>query len=189
MVNLLICEKITDGIQYRELHRSELQKFRDIDRREEVFHIYYHRNGSLVLEEEYYDVPHWTEAQQDEFIHHLRNLYDAGGTVFGAFEQETCVGMASLASRFLGPNQELLNLNGFWVSQASRQQGVATTLLQMTIDKAKELGGKGLYVSATPSKNTVEYYMNRGFQLADVVDPQLFELEPEDIHLILRFEQ
>ena len=51
------------------------------------------------------------------------------------------------------------------------------------LEKAKELGAKKLYISATPSENTVNYYSRLGCALATEIDSELFALEPEDIHL------
>ena len=51
------------------------------------------------------------------------------------------------------------------------------------IDKAKFLGGEKLYISATPSENTVNFYMNNGAILAKESDKELYEMEPDDIHL------
>lgn len=62
--------------------------------------------------------------------------------------------------------------------------GVGKTLVELVKKKAKEMGAKKLYVSATPSKNTVHFYLNRGFDLAEEVNERLYELEPEDIHMI-----
>lgn len=41
-----------------------------------------------------------------------------------------------------------------------------------------------VYVSATPSENTIHYYPRRGCVLAHQPDPELLALEPEDIHLV-----
>jgi hypothetical protein len=41
-----------------------------------------------------------------------------------------------------------------------------------------------LYISATPSQNTVDFYLKRGCQVTGDPDPELWELEPEDIHLV-----
>ena len=49
--------------------------------------------------------------------------------------------------------------------------------------KARELGAGSLYVSATPSENTVDYYRHLGCVVTREVDPELYALEPEDIHL------
>jgi hypothetical protein len=42
-----------------------------------------------------------------------------------------------------------------------------------------------MYVSATPSLNTVRFYQSLGCRLTELVDPDLFKEEPEDIHLEL----
>jgi N-acetylglutamate synthase-like GNAT family acetyltransferase len=52
-------------------------------------------------------------------------------------------------------------------------------------NKARDLGAKKLYVSATPSLNTITFYQNRGFKLTKDVNQELFEKEPEDIHMEL----
>ena len=39
-------------------------------------------------------------------------------------------------------------------------------------------------MSSTPSESAVGFYRSRGFRLTSPL-PELFELEPEDIHLIL----
>jgi hypothetical protein len=51
------------------------------------------------------------------------------------------------------------------------------------VAKARELGARRLYISATPSENTVRFYLRRGCRVTDDVDAALFALEPEDIHL------
>jgi N-acetylglutamate synthase-like GNAT family acetyltransferase len=57
------------------------------------------------------------------------------------------------------------------------------TLFEKAVAKARELGARRLYISSTPSENTVRFYLLRGARLADDLDAALFELEPEDIHL------
>jgi len=54
-----------------------------------------------------------------------------------------------------------------------------------TMAKARQLGARKLYISATPSKNRVDFYMHLGCRLTSQIDPKLYELEPEDIHLEL----
>jgi hypothetical protein len=41
-----------------------------------------------------------------------------------------------------------------------------------------------LYVSATSTENTVNFYLQRGCVLAQRPDPELLALEPDDIHLV-----
>jgi hypothetical protein len=52
------------------------------------------------------------------------------------------------------------------------------------VARARELGARQLYVSATPSENTVRFYLRLGCRVTDDVDATLFNLEPEDIHLV-----
>ena len=49
--------------------------------------------------------------------------------------------------------------------------------------RARELGARRLYISSTPSENTVRFYLRRGARVTNEVDAALFALEPEDIHL------
>src|SRR5262249_18523892 len=69
------------------------------------------------------------------------------------------------------------------VSRRYRHVGVGRTLFDMVVRRAAELGARRLYISATPSENTVKFYLRRGCRVTDDVDAALFQLEPEDIHL------
>jgi hypothetical protein len=40
-----------------------------------------------------------------------------------------------------------------------------------------------MVVSATPSDNTVRFYLSRGFRPTAEPLAELFELEPEDVHM------
>jgi hypothetical protein len=42
-----------------------------------------------------------------------------------------------------------------------------------------------MYVSASSSRSTVDFYLRRGMRLAQPPDPALAALEPADIHLEL----
>ena len=51
-------------------------------------------------------------------------------------------------------------------------------------ESAKQLGAKQLYISATPSRRTVDFYMKHGAQpLKKNQINNYWQLEPEDIHL------
>ena len=54
----------------------------------------------------------------------------------------------------------------------------------MDLDRmAVEGGDSEIVVSATPSQNTVRFYMARGYKPMAEPFPELLEREPEDIHL------
>jgi N-acetylglutamate synthase-like GNAT family acetyltransferase len=69
------------------------------------------------------------------------------------------------------------------VSRSVRGKGLGRILFEKAAMRARKLGAERLYVSATPSENTVDFYQHLGCKVTDEVDAGLFELEPEDIHL------
>ncbi|MHA2249158.1 MAG: GNAT family N-acetyltransferase [Candidatus Kariarchaeaceae archaeon] len=172
-------------MEYRLMEKEELNRASELDRREVIKHIYYYRDGKLDLVEEYWDVPEWSNKKKEQIIQYLVDTHDAGGVVYGAFTGSKVAGIASLDKNFIGSKKDQLNLAGLWVSRDYRKQGVANQLVKIVKEKARAWGAKKLYVSATPSKNTVDFYMNLGFRLAEEIDRILFDKEPEDIHMDL----
>lgn len=170
----------------RLFQREEIPLLWQIDRREIVENIYYLRDGELVLKPEYFDIQGWPPGEAELYTPMLLDCYDRGGTFWGAFENDTLVGAAILESKFIGSQQDTLQLKFLHVSRDHRKQGIASTLFNLAATKAKALGAKKLYISATPSENTINYYRRLGCILAEEVDPELFALEPEDIHFEYR---
>ena len=111
------------------------------------------------------------------------DCYDRDGIFWGAFENGVLVGVAILERQFIGSRLDTLQLKFLHISRDCRKQGLGTRLFNLAVEKARELGAKKLYIFATPSENTVNYYLRLGCVLAREIDPELFSLEPEDIHL------
>ncbi len=170
-------------MEIRELGRDEVEMLWTIDRAEVIDRIYHHEGGALVLRPERYDMRGWPpgEPERDQVI--LLDCHDQGGTFYGAFEDETLVGAAVLESRFIGRQRDQLQLKFLHVGRAHRRTGLGRTLFERAVARARALGARRLYVSATPSENTVHFYLRRGCRVTDDVDAALFELEPDDIHL------
>jgi GNAT superfamily N-acetyltransferase len=76
-----------------------------------------------------------------------------------------------------------LQLLYLYVSRSVRGQGVGTALLAEAVEAARILGANALYISATPTENTVNFYFHRGASLIAEPDPDLFAAEPDDVHL------
>ena len=57
------------------------------------------------------------------------------------------------------------------------------SLFEMACVMARRWGARRLYISATPSENTVNFYIRLGCFVTDEPDAELFAFEPEDIHL------
>ena len=168
----------------RLLERHEVSDVWSIDRAEIVENVYVLRNGGLVLEPEHHDARGWPDGEPEHYGPLLLDCFDHGGTCYGAFEGATLVGAAVLESRPIGAARDQLQLKFLHVCQRRRRAGTGRALFEKSAARARELGARRLYVSATPSENTIDFYLHRGCRLVDEVDPVLFELEPEDIHLV-----
>lgn len=167
----------------RLLQREEIPLIWQIDRREVIENVYHLRAGKLVLEPEHYDMQGWPPGEAEQYTPILLDCYDRGGFFWGAFENNVLIGVSVLESKFIGSEQDMLQLKFLHISHACRGQGIGTKLFNVAAEKARALGAQKLYISATPSEHTVDYYMRLGSVLSAEPDPGLFALEPEDIHL------
>ena len=112
----------------------------------------------------------------------LYEAFDRGGAFFAAFEDDQLVGVAVLDTVWRTARGDLLQLEFLHVSRDYRGRGLGGRLFSNSI-AARERGARGLYISATPSENTIRFYQRRGSVVMALPDAQLFALEPEDIHL------
>ena len=169
-------------LTFRELSRNEVESVWNIDRREVIDHVYYFENGALVLKPEHYDMQGWNPHEAEHYTSILLDCFDRGGWFCGAFEDEKLVGVAVLDNKFIGRDKDQLQLKFLHVSRDYRGKGLGKNLFQMAAEKARELEAKQMYISATPSENTVNFYLRLGAVVTKEPDPELFAFEPEDIH-------
>jgi len=172
-------------LKIRTIRRSEIEKIKNIDRREIVDKIYYLDGGQLKLKNEFYNIKSWEVSELERNIEHLYKIYDKHGYLVGYFERDKLVGVAALDSEFIGENRDYLQLYFLHVDSKYRGAGIGNKLLKKVIIRAKKLMAKKLYISATPSQNTIDFYINIGCQLVSEPNPALYQLEPRDIHLEL----
>jgi N-acetylglutamate synthase-like GNAT family acetyltransferase len=168
-------------MEIRALRRNEIEKVRGITRNEVVEQVYYFVDGSLVLRDEFHDMKGWNASELDRCVSRIYDIYDRNGILLGAFVKNRLVGVSVLDSEFIGKDK--LQLYFHHVDNNYRHRGVGGKLFRNIVIEAKELGAKSLYVSATPSKNTIGFYLHMGCRLASEVHTKLFELESKDIHL------
>ena len=167
----------------RELTRQEIEDIWSIDRAEVIDNVYYYENSRLVLKPEHYDMKGWPPGEPEHYGPILLDCFDHGGTFYGAFDGHKLVGTAVLESRFIGHAGDQLQLKFLHVSKGYRKSGLGRALFRRAVAKARELGARRLYISSTPSENTVDFYLGLGCRVTEEVDPVLLELEPKDIHL------
>ena len=170
-------------MEYRQLTRGEIELIWTIDRREIVERVYRIEGGELRLGPGYFDVPGWRADTVRKTTPLLYAVFDRGGAFFAAFEGDQLVGVAVLDTVWRRARGDLLQLEFLHVSRDYRGRGLGGRLFEQARSAARERGARGLYISATPSENTIRFYQRRGSVVMALPDAQLFALEPEDIHL------
>ncbi len=172
-------------MDYRLLEKSELKLLSEIDRKEIVNEVYYFKNNKLEIVNEFYNIERWILEELQDYINRLEDIYDRNGTIYGAFDNDKIIGLAALESKFIGKNNDQLKLHMLYISNNYRKKGIGKNLVNLLREKAKDLGAKSLYISATPFKNTVNFYFAVGSKLTNEINKELYELEPYDIHMVL----
>ncbi len=173
------------GITLRELLREEISRVWDIDRGEVIENVYHLVNGTLVLRPQYEEMIGWPYGEAKKYTPILLDCFDSAGWFYGVFDEGLLVGAAILEGGFIGSRNDRLQLKFLHVSRSYRGQGLGAKLFELAKATARERGARWLYISATPSENTINFYMRLGCTIASEPDPELFLLEPEDIHLDL----
>jgi predicted N-acetyltransferase YhbS len=169
-------------ITRRELRREEIALVWTIDRRETIDNIYVVENGALVMRPHRIDVRGWPPGEAEKYTPILLECFDRGGWFHGAFDGGKLVGAVVLDAKRIGRGKDQLQLEFLHVSNAYRGKGLGKRLFELARATARERGARRLYVSATPSENTVNFYRRRGCVLTREPDAELFAREPEDIH-------
>ncbi len=171
-------------MELRQLNRNEVELLWAIDRPEVHHQLFRIKQDELTLVPAYFKIEGWNPSQTEAITASLYESFDAGGMFMGVFENEIPLGIAVSGPHRVGTKGECTKLDKLSVSQDGRKTGIGTRLFEWAKSVAQAQKSKFLYVSATPTENTVNFYLHRGCRLADPPDPPLLELEPEDIHLI-----
>ena len=173
-------------LEGRTLERDEITDIWRIDRSEVISAVYYLVDGSLVLKPERHDVRGWAPRKSGTDTPLLHACYDRGGWFYGLFDGRQLIGVAILDSRLMGNGNDQLQLMFLHISNSYRDNGHGRRLFNAAAIEARRRGAERLYISATPSEHTVNFYLRLGCTVAAEPDPGLWELEPEDIHLEYR---
>ncbi len=76
-----------------------------------------------------------------------------------------------LEAKFIGEHKDQLQLKFLHVSRSYRGRGIGKSLFAQSAHRARELGARQLYISATPSERTIDFYLRCGCTLAGHIDP------------------
>jgi GNAT superfamily N-acetyltransferase len=157
----------------------------EIDRRERINVLYAQHGTLLVARHGNWIASAWEPDGPGEHsveiqVHELQHYIDNGGVVLGALASGRLVGIGVVVPHLRAAIAQLAFLH---VSAPWRAKGIGSRLSEQPEQIARTAGDSEMVVSATPSENTVRFYLGRGFQpLADPL-AELFELEPEDVHM------
>jgi predicted N-acetyltransferase YhbS len=176
-------------MKIRALTRAEVPYIWQIDRREVIKKVYQLKNRKLVRKAAHYNMKGWPPGEPEHYMPILMDCFDHGGHFWGVFAGDLLIGAAVLENRFIGGSKDTLQLKFLHISSNYRRKGLGKKLFLLASEKAIELGAKKLYISSTPSENTVNFYLRLGCVLAKEINQELYNLEPEDIHLEFALEE
>ena len=173
------------ALEFRSLQRTELPRVAEIDRSERINVLYDQHGTQLVARHGNWSASAWDADGHGKHsvaaqVRALEYHVDKGGIALGAFASGRLVGIAVVVPH-LRPG--IAQLAWLHVSAPWRAMGVGSRLSEQLEQIARTAGDSDMVVSATPSENAVRFYLGRGFQPMAEPLAELFELEPEDVHM------
>ena len=173
------------AIEYRQLAPAELFLVGEIDRTERIESKYVQHDARLELQIGDWSSPPWDPEGDGEHSVAaqrvaLERQVEAGAIPLGAFDGDRLVGIGLVRPHVRPGVAQLAFLH---VSEGYRASGIGGRLSDDLERIGREAGDTSMVVSATPSVSTVRFYLGRGFEPMAEPIPELYELEPEDIHM------
>jgi GNAT superfamily N-acetyltransferase len=167
------------------LDRSELPRVAEIDRAERIDVLYEQHGTELVARYGNWSASAWDPGGSGEHsveakAQELQRYVDRGGIPLGAIAGGRLVALGVVVPHLRPGIAQLAFLH---VSASWRGSGLGSRLFAELEQVARTAGDSDLVVSATPSENTVRFYLRRGFEPTAEPLAELLELEPGDVHM------
>jgi GNAT superfamily N-acetyltransferase len=171
--------------ELRRLARTELTRVAEIDRSERIDVIVEQHGTELVARHREWHAAAWNPDGDGEHsvagqVHALEHYMDMGGIALGALAGGRLIGIGVVVPSLRPSIAQLAFLH---VGAPWRATGIGSRLIAQLALIARADGATEMVVSATPSQNTVRFYLARGFQPMAQPLAELLELEPEDVHM------
>ena len=176
---------VEERVEIRPLARTELSRVGEIDRTEHIDLLYEQRGTELVERPGNWSASAWDPDGHGEHSveakrHDTRALRRRGrdrvrrlrGRTAGRDRRRRAASAARGRGARVPPRHP----------DAARR-GIGSRLSDELDQVARGAGDSAMVVSATPSANTVRFYQGRGFEPMAQPLPELFEREPEDVHM------
>jgi GNAT superfamily N-acetyltransferase len=183
----LVChrEAMEPVVELRRVSRTELWRVVEIDRSELIDVLYDQLGSQLVARHGHWSSSAWDPDGLGEHsvaaqVQALERYIDTGGIALGAFVGGRLIGIGVVVPHVRPTTAQLAFLH---VSAPARATGIGSRLSEQLEELARTAGDSDMVVSATPSGNTVRFYLGRGFQPMAQPLAELLELEPEDVHM------
>ena len=176
---------MSTGIDIRRLEASDLGLIGAIDRSEHVSVEYVVIDGRLTTNPVDWQIPTFDPVGVGQHsVHeqgeHWRPVVNGGALLLGAFSLDQLLGLAIVDPVF---EPGLAWFAFLQVSAPFRRKGVGTALWSTAVEYAVAAEAGSMYVSAAPSGSAVGFYLGKGCALTPNPHADLFEAEPDDIHL------
>lgn len=184
---LAVCQRdaVEPVVEVRGLDPADLRRIGEIDRTERIDVLYDQRGTDLVARPVEIDAPAWDPDGDGDHsvaakVREVERYLAAGGVALGAVADGRLVGIGVVVPHIRPGIAQLAFLH---VSAPSRGVGIGAQLAERLEEIARAAGDAAMVVSASASANTVRFYLGRGFRPAAEPLPELFEQEPEDVHM------
>lgn len=173
------------AVEFRRLGRTDLSRVAEIDRRERIDVLYDQHGSQLVARHGNWSASAWDPEGHGEHsveaqVNSLEHYVDNGGIALGGFAGGPLVGIGVVVPHVRPRIAQLAFLH---VSAPWRARGIGSRLSEQLEQIARTAGDSDMVVSATPSANTVRFYLGRRFQPMAEPLAELSELEPDDVHM------
>lgn len=173
------------SVEIRTVSRDELSRVGEIHRAERIEVLFEQHGTELIARHGNWDAPDWyidreSDHSVDAQIRAVEHYLDEGGAALGAFSDERLVGIGVVVPHLRPGIAQLAFLH---VSSEARATGIGGRLCDELETMARRESDTEMVVTATPSENTVRFYLGRGFLPMEHPLPELFALEPEDVHM------
>jgi GNAT superfamily N-acetyltransferase len=172
-------------ITYRRLELSDLlpDMLKSFHRYKEVKKSWRKIEGEWVLIDNPY-IEDWNDDFRYELItEDFPQAIKSGGALFGAYDDDNLIGFFALDGNLIGSEKQYAWLVYCHVSADYRHHGIGRELFSLVAEAARELGAKKMYISANSSEESQAFYRAVGCVHAEEINPELFELEPYDVHM------
>lgn len=175
------------SIEIKELKLEELSPdlFSSFNRYQKVTKCWRKNQDGWVLKDIAF-TENWDVAEYIQLVQYLRNTFETGGAVFGAFESHVLIGFASLENELFGSRWKYLQLSSLHVSYEKRNMGIGRSLFALSVETARKMGAEKLYISAHSSEETQRFYQSLGCVEAMELSEKLTADEPFDCQMEYR---